>query len=248
MRTQKISLPDLQALCVFPGERSDLTQAVSELQLEVGVAPVIVLIGGEIIEHQANLTQLAIQTILKIAEDEHAVVICAGTDMGVPAEIGKLRGQEHYVFPLIGIAPEELVTWSGGPRSTNFLAWGRKRVMLAPHYSHFILIPGNEFGDESAWISNTAAILSGGNRSVTILISGGELFRKDIRLSLEAGRPVIALSRIGHLAEELARESNRNRLVTVIPATAEDRMIEAIRSSVSDKAGTLAAPSIDGAA
>ena len=141
MRTQKIDFPNQLALCVFPDQRSDLEQAISELQLADNY-PVIVLIGGGIDEQQAKVTRQAIQTVSRIAEDMKAAVICGGTDMGVMAEIGQVRWQNGYKFPLIGIAPEELVTWPGGPRSTKFLWWGKQRWALAPHYSHFILVPG----------------------------------------------------------------------------------------------------------
>src|SRR5689334_13070029 len=203
MRTQKIDFPDQQALCVFPDQRSDLEQAISELGLK-DQYPVIVLIGGEIDIPQAVLTRRAIETISRTAEDLHAVVICGGTDMGVMAEIGQIRSRKGYKFPLVGIAPEELVTWPGGPRSTKFLWWGYKRWRLEPHYSHFILVPGSHFGDESPWIVDAATLLSKDHQSVTILINGGEVSRKDIQLSLENGRPVIALSHTGRLADELA--------------------------------------------
>jgi hypothetical protein len=232
MRTIKISFPEQQALCVFPGERSDLAQAISELQLEDNY-PVIVLIGGGIDEQQADVTRRAIQTISRLAEDMNAVVICGGTDMGVMAEIGQMRWRNHYKFPLIGVTPEELVTWPGGPDSTNVLWWGTKRWELEPHYSHFILVPGSEFGDESPWIVDTATLLSKGRRSVTILINGGEVSRKDIELSLENGRPVIVLSRTGRLADELSRQPVRHKLITVAPANAEKRIIELIQTALS---------------
>jgi hypothetical protein len=244
MRTQRISLTDLQALCVFPRERSDLAQAISELKLEAGNAPVIVLIGGGINEHQADVTLRAIQTISRIAEDMRAIVICGGTDMGVMAEIGKMRWQNKHTFPLIGITVEDLVTWRGGPRSTKFLWWGKKRWMLAPHYSHFILVPGSKFGDESLWIVDAATLLSRGYRSVTVLINGGEVSREDIELSLGTGRPVIALSRTGRLADELARQRNRNKRITIIPANADEWVSEAVRSAISDNQRILLAPSV----
>ena len=50
MRTQKIYFPDQQAFCVFPEERSNLEQAVSELGFKDNY-PVIVLIGGDIDDH-----------------------------------------------------------------------------------------------------------------------------------------------------------------------------------------------------
>jgi hypothetical protein len=232
MRTQTINFPDRQTLCVFPDERSDLAQAISELQLETGY-PVIVLIGGGIEEQQAEATRRAIQTISKIAEEMNTVVICGGTDMGVMAEIGQIKGRKHYKFPLVGVAPEKLVTWADGPDSTNFLWWGTQRWQLEPHYSHFILVPGSEFGDESPWIVDTATIVSKGHGSVTILINGGEVSRKDIDLSLEHGRPVIALSRTGRLADELSRQPDRDKLITVVPANAEERIVEIVQAALS---------------
>jgi hypothetical protein len=232
MRTQKIIFPDQEVLCVFPVERSDLAQAISELRLNDGY-PVIVLIGGGIDEKQAGVTRWAIQTISGVAEDLSALVICGGTDMGVMAEMGQIRWKSGYTFPLVGIAPEALVTWTDGPHSTKFLWWGEKRWQLEPHYSHFILVPGSQFGDESPWIFDTATILSKDHRSVTILINGGEVSRKDIDLSLENGRPVIALSRTGRLADELAMEPDRHQLITIVPANAEKRIVEAMQAALS---------------
>jgi hypothetical protein len=234
MRTEKIYFPHQQALCVLPEERSALEEATSELGLK-GRYPVIVLIGGEIDEQQADETRLAIQTIAKVAESMKAVVICGGTDMGVMAEIGQIRARNGYKFPLVGITPEELVTWPGGPRSSKFLWWGKQLWQLEPHYSHFILVPGSEFGDESPWIVDTATLLSKNQRSVTILINGGEVSRKDIQLSLENGRPVIALSRTGRLADELASQPERNKLITVLPVNAEKSIAEAVQMALSIK-------------
>jgi hypothetical protein len=243
MRTEKINFPGQEVLCVFPSERSDLTQAITELQLNDSY-PVIVLIGGGIDEQEADATRRAIQTIAGIADSLNALVICGGTDMGVMAEIGQIRWNSGYTFPLVGIAPEELVTWSGGPRSTKFLWWGEKRWQLEPHYSSFILVPGSQFGDESPWIVETADLLSKGHKSVTILINGGEVSRKDIGLSLEMGRPVIALSRTGRLADELSRKPDRNKLITVAPATAEQRIVEIVQDALSVAESNLPRPSL----
>lgn len=232
MRTQKINFPEQEAMCVFPNERSDLVQAISELRLDDGY-PVIVLIGGEIDEQQADATRRAINTIAGIANKLNAVVICGGTDMGVMAEIGQMRWKSGYAFPLVGIAPEKLVTWTDGPHTTKFLLWGEKRWQLEPHCSSFILVPGSQFGDESPWIVDTATILSKGNKSVTILINGGEVSRKDIDLSLENSRPVIALSHTGRLADEIARQPKRHKLISVAPANVEHRIVELVQTALS---------------
>ena len=237
MRTQKISFPERQTLCVFPDEHSDLPEAISELQL-ADHYPVIVLIGGGIAEHDAKVTQHAILTIAKIAEDMNVAVICGGTDMGVMAAIGQIRSKNQYKFPLIGIALEKLVTWPNGPHSSNLLWWGTKRWNLEPHYTHFILVPGDKFGDESPWIVDAATILSKGDPSVTILLNGGEVSRKDIELSLEKGRAVIAMSRTGRLADEFAGQLDRNKLIAIAPANVEQRIIELVRAALSVKDGS----------
>jgi hypothetical protein len=232
MRTQTINFPDQQTPCVFPAERSDLAQAISELGLN-DYYPVIVLIGGEVDEKQADLSRRAIEMISRIAEDMQAAVICGGTDMGVMAEIGRIRSRESYRFPLIGVAPEGPVTWPGGPSDTKVLWWGKQRWQLESHYSHFILVPGEQFGDESPWIVDAATLLSKDHHSVTLLINGGEVSRQDIQLSLENGRRVIVLSRTGRLADELASQPERHNLMIVLPVNAEKSIAEAIQAILS---------------
>ena len=234
MRIQTIDFPKWKTLCVFPQERSNLEQAISEFHLQSNY-PVIVLIGGAIEERDARATERALQTIAKLAQDMNILMICGGTDMGVMAEIGQIRSQNGYTFPLVGITLEELVTWPDGPSSTRFLWWGKHRWQLEPHYSHFILVPGSQFGDESPWIVDAATILSKGNQSVTILINGGEISRKDILLSLEKRRPVIALSRTGRLADEISLDLDRDELITVVSANSENLIIDALQSALSVK-------------
>ena len=231
MRTQNIFSPNQKALCVFPEEPSGLEQAISELGLN-GNYPVIVLIGGDIDKQHAEVTRRAVQTISRIAEDMNALIICGGTDMGVMAEIGQARQQNNFKFPLVGIAPADLVTWPDGPHTVKFLWWGKQRWQLEPHHTHFILVPGGKFGDESPWIVDAASILSKGHHAVTILINGGEVSRKDIELSLERGRSVIVLSRTGRLADEIARQPTRHKLITIVPANADQRVIEVVQAAL----------------
>lgn len=229
MRTQTIDFPDRKTFCVFPEERSDLEQALTELNLGDGY-PVIVLIGGAIEALEAKATLRGIETIAKLAQEMNIMIICGGTDLGVMAEIGQMRSEHGYTFPLVGITLEDLVAWPGGPQSTKFLWWGRERWQLEPHYPYFILVPGSKFGDESPWIVDAATIFSKGFKSMTILINGGEISRKDIQLSLEEGRPVIALSRTGRLADEISRDFDRNGLITVVSANAEERITQVVQS------------------
>jgi hypothetical protein len=80
---------------------------------------------------------------------------------------------------------------------------------------------------------DAATLISKGHRAVTILINGGEVSRKDVDLSLKSGRPVIALSRTGRLADELSREPDRNSLISIAPANAAGRILELIQTALS---------------
>ena len=229
MRTQIIEFPDRKTRCIFPVARPQLSEALTELNLESGF-PVIVLIGGAIEDKESVIADMSIHTIARLAQENKALVICGGTDMGVMAVIGQVRSEHSYTFPLVGITLEDLVAWPGGPQSTKFLWWGKERWQLEPHYPYFILVPGSQFGDESAWIDDAAEIFSKGFHSVTVLINGGEISRKDIQLSLERKRPVIALSRTGRLADEISRDFDRNGLITVVSGNANEQIGVVLRN------------------
>ena len=112
-------------------------------------------------------------------------------------------------------------------------------MQLEPHYTHFILVPGSTFGDETPWIAATAALLSKDRGSVTILINGGEGSRKAIDLSLKDGRSVIALSRTGHLADELSRDPARNKMISIAPANADQRILGLIQTAFSSNGSSM---------
>ena len=227
METKPIHFADRQVLTVFPKYLAGLPEATKALGLEEP-GPALVLIGGQIATEHAAATEQALQTIAKTVNETGALIICGGTDMGVMAKIGQIRTENNYQFPLVGIAPESQVTWPNGPKSKRFLWWGTHRWPLASGYTHFILVPGKEFGDESLWITQTATQLAGKYSSVTVLLNGGEIARKDIKLSLESLRPVIALAGTGRYADELAAQPKPPNLVTIIQATDKTSIFEAI--------------------
>jgi hypothetical protein len=75
-------------------------------------------------------------------------------------------------------------------------------------------------------------MLSSAHRSVTILINGGEVSRKDIELSLANGRPVIVLSGTGRLADELANRSDQQKILTIVPVIIEQRIADEIKTAI----------------
>jgi hypothetical protein len=229
MQRQEIQFPGNRSLCVFPEDRIHLPQALAELGL-AGVRPVIVLIGGYIPEENAKVTQKAVESIAAYAEENNILIICGGTVVGIMGSIGGTRLAHGHQFSLLGITLKNLASWPKGPRSKRFLWWGGERWPLSTGYSHFILVPGDRFGEDSPWLADAASCLSQDSRSVTILANGGGVARKDIDLSLERDRPVIALAGTGRLADQMAGQSDRSALITSVQAEDENVLRETLQN------------------
>ena len=217
------------AFCALPNDVEELEQTVTQMGLVN--RQVIVLIGGHILPEHANVTIQAIDVIAKTAELLDAALICGGTDVGVMAAIGKSRGRNGYQFPLIGIAPEGSVTWPEGPRNGSLLLSGNEREQLEPHHTHFILVPGNEFGDETKWIVRAASMIATGkNKSVMVLANGGKVSQMDVEEGLSADRPLIILAGTGRLADEIASHPIRNNLIKIVPAHNRRLLTETLKA------------------
>ncbi|HJS17602.1 MAG TPA: hypothetical protein VJ785_02565 [Anaerolineales bacterium] len=220
------------AQCALPNDIEELEQAV--IQMGLVDRPVIVLIGGHILPEHTKLTIQAIDVIAKAAEVLDAAVITDGMDVGVTSAIGRSRGRNGFQFPLIGIAPEGIITWPEGSGKGNMVRSLDEREQLEPHHSHFILVPGSEFGDETKWIVRAASMIaSGRSKSLTILVNGGKVSQSDVDEGLRAGRPMIVIAGTGRLADEIASQSLRNHLIKIIPAHNQRLLGETIRSLLS---------------
>ncbi len=110
-----------------------------------------------------------------------------------------LRATASVVFPLVGVAAVGTVALPDEPNPP------RKAALLEPHHTHFVLVPGKHWGDESPWLSHVADTLSVGARSVTLLMNGGDIAWEDVEQSVQAGRPVLVVEGSGRTADALAR-------------------------------------------
>jgi hypothetical protein len=208
----KISFSDQhEAAWLRVNNEAELPEALQLLGLNPPRS-VVVLVGGAsgLQKEHASIITRATAMMAQLADITGSAIIDGGTQAGVMAWMGQARAQAGYRFPLIGVAAEGVVTWPGGPEENV-------RTQLEPNHTHFILVAGNRWGDESPWIARIATQLAGALPSVTILINGGEISRHDVKNSLAASRPVIILKGTGRLADELASQPLQP-LMTVIAA------------------------------
>ena len=171
---------------------------------------VIVLVGGAggIKWLEKFPMRKAVGIVARLAEETQSVVIDGGTQAGIMTEIGKQRKRNKFTFPLIGVVFDSL------------LMQEEPASILDANHTHFFLIPGDDWGDESGWISkiatavasDTKAPLANGvanlQKSITILINGGNISRTDVEYSLLENRPTFVMRGTGRMADEITLTGN----------------------------------------
>jgi hypothetical protein len=188
------------ALAIRVRRSAELPAALRELGLD-SPRRTIVLVGGAggLSDVEVALFRpLFDQALAPLAEALGAAVVDGGTDAGVMQLVGQARADAEANFSLIGVSAVGTVALPGvaDPHGST--------APLEPHHSHFLLVPGSRWGDESPWLSQVATALADGAPSVTVVVNGGEVTREDVARSIEAGRPVLALAGSGRAADELA--------------------------------------------
>lgn len=154
---------------------------------------VIVLVGGAggIGFRDKFPMRKAIDIVAKLAEKTNAVVIDGGTQAGIMSEIGKHKQANKFSSPLVGVVFDSLLMKED------------PKKILDPNHTHFMLIPGDDWGDESSWISKIGTVVAGNEKSITILINGGEISQHDVEYSMLENRPVFIMRGTGRLADEI---------------------------------------------
>lgn len=149
--------------------------------------------------------------------EEGWTAVTGATDAGVFTLLGRAAeaAGRPPPAPWIGVAPLDLVRWPGGPPRPE-----AETHPLEPHHSHFVLVEGDEWGDETpAQLAVTAALGAGGAPSAVVIAGGGAIARGEIVGHARAGRPILVLRGSGRLADDLAGVSGAGEdLRAIVPA------------------------------
>lgn len=160
--------------------------------------PILVILGGaaKMDEDDFNRLKSFFKVLTLLVEELGASVVDGGTDFGVMQMIGQARAEISATFSLIGVTPEGLVAVPGETPP-------QEAAPLEPNHTHFVLIPGTNWGDESPWLASVATVLAKGARSVAVLVNGGEISLIDVSQSIKANRRVLVVAGSGRLADTL---------------------------------------------
>lgn len=201
--------------------RVDDPAALDAAMASLGVlrpSPVIVLIGGAGKLADADATAAAAtveQAVVPVATERDAAIVDGGTDAGIMRYAGQARTKLRSPVPLVGVAAVGTVSFPGNEGTREDPA------PLQSDHSHFVLVPGTEWGAESPWLPRVASAIAEKQKPiVTVLINGGAVSANDVRESLKAGSPVVIVRGTGRLADQLAQ-----------PDAAHGELSDIVRSS-----------------
>ncbi|MBL7258336.1 hypothetical protein [Paractinoplanes lichenicola] len=182
--------------------------------------PVLAMVGGAggMTDDVTSVLSAVFTDLVAPAIRTHqAVAVDGGTDAGVMRLLGESRAA-GFPFPLIGVAALGTVTYPGHA-GTN-----PEAAPLDPHHSHFVLAPGDTWGDEVPYLAAVVSYLAADRPSVTVLANGGEIALTDAEHSLSQRRPVLILAGTGRAADKLAAAA-------ADPAGCRDERLVAISTS-----------------
>ena len=155
--------------------------------LTTGVPTVVPVGAGSTPAQLARLGPLLEKVVVAVAESLEAAVISPGAADGLSQALGDVRRRKKAGFPMIGVAPD-----SAGAGD------------LGAEHTHFVLVPVDHGAGVARWISAVATAAAGGNRSVALVTAGGEPAWEVVAAHARAGRLVLAVSRTGGVADQLA--------------------------------------------
>lgn len=190
-------------------------------------SPTLVLVGGALglsPDDFSRLEAIFTQVIAPFAEAHQLVVIDGGTDCGVMRLMGQARQKISGTFPLVGVVMESM-TYLPGATPTQI-----DQAPLEPNHSHFVMVPGAAWGDESSWIAQVADAIAPGLTSATLLVNGGAIaLHQDVPHSVQRQRPVVVIAGSGRTADIITAALEGSPETAQLMKLVETGLIQAVQ-------------------
>ena len=191
-----------QAFVVLPAADASPDGIVKALGISAPKAVILIIGGADSIDSKLmpKLTQLFGRGIARAALEAEAVIIDGGTQAGVMSLMGEGVAARGYKSTLIGVAPAGKVTYPGSAVTEG--------ISLEPNHSHFVLVEGSDWGNETTMLFSLLSHLTIRDESkvpaVAILTGGGNVSKEEVLRSVRQGLPLIIVEGSGGLADAIA--------------------------------------------
>jgi hypothetical protein len=201
VRKNTITFANGNRAVVITAPRDESVQAILKaLDLAQPRALIMVFGGAKGLDdsRKTRLAELFIHAIAPAAAELGALIIDGGTQSGVMAMMGEAVARDGRRSHLWGIAPKGKITHpeiaGASPVSDG--------APLEPNHSHFVLVEGNEWGDETGTMLELARAFNA--PSVAILVNGGAIAKDEALQSVRNGWPLLVIEGSGRFADELS--------------------------------------------
>ncbi|HSU49384.1 MAG TPA: DUF4231 domain-containing protein [Segetibacter sp.] len=226
-----------QATAVFANSKTKAEDIISELQMADHKAVILIVGGADDLEQKSKdkLTQLFSRGIARGAIEGMAVLVDGGTKAGVMELMGEGVAARGNKTPLIGVAPSGKISIPGG---------ATEGTPLDPNHSHFVIVEGAEWGNETSLMFNLvkaltvkitdvpATISKQGKKiaettkettlpSLLVVAGGGEVTKKEILRAVRQNMRIIVIEESGGFADEIAKASKNKEVSPDDPLLAE---------------------------
>jgi len=180
-----------EALLVHVPQHTPADSIVAALKLPQPRA-VICLNGGtaELDEGlNTGLRRLMVDGLARVAAENSIALVTGGTDAGIFSLLGAGLEKWGCKAPCLGVVPSTQVTWPGR-------SYGGK-TPLEPHHSHFIVVDGNDWGDETPTMYSVVQSLSQNCSSLAVFAGGGDITLREMQANVKQGREMILIAGSG---------------------------------------------------
>ncbi|HKJ26558.1 MAG TPA: hypothetical protein VJ965_02880, partial [Anaerolineales bacterium] len=110
------------------------------------------------------------------------------------------------------------------------------RSNLGNAHSHFVLVEGDEYGDERVPMFNLFASF---RRAAGLVVNGGPRAADEVRTAVGLGLPLVVVEGSGQLADELAQPTQAGEILTPAQAAALRNEGKFVFVDGETKAGTI---------
>lgn len=183
---------------------SDAQEIVTHFGL-VSPRPTIFISGGAGMMSDEDIERtraIIVDGVATFADKYHITIVDGGTESGVMKMIGDARLHHDFKFPLIGVSPDGLISYPGYQNPNE-------QANLENGHSHFVLVEGENWGDESQMIVNLTRAIAAGQPMIGLLINGGKIAEQDVYIATAKATaheriPILVLEGSGRTADNIS--------------------------------------------
>jgi hypothetical protein len=194
-----------QFILITAGPAANDMQLAEASGIKGKPAGILLFGGADTLEQQlsSNIAGLFANSLLPAATTAKAFILDGGTASGVMALIGQTSADQGFDQPLVGISPEQLVSY---PEKT-----GTGLIPLELHHSHQVVVISI-----NKWDAATETIFKLARASqadlLVVVVGGGSVTATEVLQAVQQQLPILVISGSGGFADQLTEAHSKTQL------------------------------------